>query len=244
VSVAGDSAAVAGGLAPMLARHGLEVDFLVECDTGNARTGVQTPDEAAELAQLVARLDGLRFAGLMTYPTLPESGPWLRAAREAIERAGLSVERVSGGGTPTARQTHEVDEVTELRPGTYVYGDRSCIANGSVAVADCALRVLATVVSVPTPTRAILDAGSKALTSDLAAGATGYGLLVEHPEAEVYKLNEEHGHVEVSGCEVGERITVIPNHACVTVNMYDEIAMHRGGDVVETLRIAARGKLR
>jgi D-serine deaminase-like pyridoxal phosphate-dependent protein len=244
VSVVGDSAAVASGLAPVLAREGLEVDFLVECDTGNARTGVQSPEEAAELAALVARLDGLRFAGLMTYPTLPESGPWLRAAREAVEREGLAVERISGGGTSTARQTHEVAEVTEVRPGTYIYGDRACIANGSVPLEDCGLRVIATVVSTPTATRAILDAGSKTLTSDLAAGTTGYGYLVEHPEAEVYKLNEEHGHVEVSGCEVGERVTIVPNHACGAVNMHDEIVFHRGGEIVETLSIAARGKLR
>jgi D-serine deaminase-like pyridoxal phosphate-dependent protein len=244
VSVVGDSAAVANGLAPVLAREGLEIEFLVECDTGNARTGVQTPDEAAELAALVARLDGLRFGGLMTYPTLPESGPWLRAAREAVERAGLAVERVSGGGTPTLRQTHEVGQVTEVRPGTYIYGDRACIANGSVPLEDCALRVLATVVSTPTPTRAILDAGSKTLTSDLATGATGYGFLIEHPEAEVYKLNEEHGHVEVAGCEVGERVTIVPNHACATVNLHDEVVFHRGGEVVETLPVAARGKIR
>jgi D-serine deaminase-like pyridoxal phosphate-dependent protein len=244
VSVVGDSAAVAHGLAPVLAREGLEVDFLVECDTGNARTGVQTPEDAAELAALVARLDGLRFAGLMTYPTLPESGPWLRAAREAVERRGLAVERISGGGTPTARRTHEVGEVTEVRPGTYVYGDRACIANGSVPLEDCALRVIATVVSTPTPARSILDAGSKTLTSDLAAAVTGYGYLVEHPEAEVYKLNEEHGHVQVSGCKVGERVTIVPNHACGTVNMHDEVVFHRGGEVVETLPVAARGKVR
>jgi D-serine deaminase-like pyridoxal phosphate-dependent protein len=243
VGVVGDSATVATGLSVVLARHGLEVDFLVECDTGNERTGVQTPEAAAELASLVANLDGLRFAGLMTYPTLPESGPWLRTARDLIERAGLDVERISGGGTPTARQTHVVGEVTELRPGTYVYGDRACIANGSVPLEDCALRVLATVVSRPTPGRAILDAGSKTLTSDIAAGATGHGFLVEHPEAEVYKLNEEHGHVEVSGCTVGERVTIVPNHACGTVNMHDEIVFHRGGEIVETLPVAARGKL-
>src|SRR5438445_6156222 len=88
MGVAGDSAAVATGLAGVLARHGVEVDFLVECDTGFARTGVQSPEEAAELAALVERLEGLRFVGLMTYPTLPESGPWLRAAREATVRAG------------------------------------------------------------------------------------------------------------------------------------------------------------
>jgi D-serine deaminase-like pyridoxal phosphate-dependent protein len=180
----------------------------------------------------------------MTYPTLPESGPWLRAAREAVERRGLAVERISGGGTPTARRTHEVGEVTEVRPGTYVYGDRACIANGSVPLQDCALRVIATVVSTPTPARSILDAGSKTLTSDLAAAVTGYGYLVEHPEAEVYKLNEEHGHVEVSGCKVGERVTIVPNHACGTVNMHDEVVFHRGGEVVETLPVAARGKVR
>ena len=248
VSVVGDSATVASGLSTVLARHGLEVDFLVECDTGNERTGVQTPEAAAQLAVLVDSLDGLRFAGLMTYPTLPESGPWLRTARESIERAGLTVEKVSGGGTPTAHQTHLVGAVTELRPGTYVYGDRACIANGSVPLADCALRVIATVVSRPTPDRAILDAGSKTLTSDLAVGATGYGLVVEHPEAEVYKLNEEHGMVDVSRCarppEVGDRVTIVPNHACTAANLHDEVVLHRGGEIVATLRTAARGLVR
>jgi D-serine deaminase-like pyridoxal phosphate-dependent protein len=247
IGVVGDSAVVATGLAGALARHGLEVEFLVECDTGFARTGVQSPEEAAELAALVSRLEGLRFAGLMTYPTLPESGPWLRAAREAIERAGLAVERVTGGGTPTARRTHEVDEVTELRVGTYVYGDRACIANGSVPLEDCALHIVATVVSRPTRERAILDAGSKTLTSDAAVGATGYGLLLEHPQAEIYNLNEEHGYVDVSACEhppeVGDRVTIVPNHACATVNMHDRVRVHRGGDIVGALPIAARGKV-
>jgi D-serine deaminase-like pyridoxal phosphate-dependent protein len=248
MSVVGDSATVAEGLSGVLARNGTEVDFLVECDTGFGRTGVQSPEEAAELAALVARLDGLRFAGLMTYPTLPESGPWLRAAREAIERRGLSVESVSGGGTPTARKTHEIGEVNEVRVGTYVYGDRACIANGSVPLEDCALRVLATVVSRPTRERAILDAGSKTLTSDLAIGVTGHGLLVEHPGAEVYALNEEHGYVDLSGCErppaVGDRVTVVPNHACATANMHDEVVVHRGGEIVAALPTAARGKVR
>jgi D-serine deaminase-like pyridoxal phosphate-dependent protein len=248
IGVVGDSAPVASGLSTVLARHGLEVDFLVECDTGNERTGVQTPEAAAELAALVDGLDGLRFAGLMTYPTLPESGPWLRTATELIERAGLTVDRVSGGGTPTAHRTHLVDAVTELRPGTYVYGDRACIANGSVPLEDCALRVIATVVSRPTPGRAILDAGSKTLTSDLAIGATGHGLLVEHPEAEVYKLNEEHGMVDVSRCarppEVGDRVTIVPNHACTAANLHDEIVLHRGSEIVATLRTAARGLVR
>jgi D-serine deaminase-like pyridoxal phosphate-dependent protein len=248
ISTVGDSAAVANGLSSVLAQHGAEVGFLVECDTGNGRTGVQTPEEAAELAELVDALPGLRFAGLMTYPMPPESAAWLRAARELIEAAGLTVDCVSVGGTPTAMQTHAVDGVTELRPGTYVYGDRACIANGSVRLTDCALRVIATVVSRPVPGRAILDAGSKTLTSDLAAGAAGHGLLVEHPEADVYLLNEEHGMVDVSRCasppQVGDRVTIVPNHACTTANLHDEVVMHRGGEIVETLRVAARGLVR
>lgn len=248
MTVVGDSAAVAEGLAPVLARHGVEVDFLVECDTGLGRTGVQSPEEAAELAALVDGLEGLRFAGLMTYPSLPETAPWLRAARAAVEARGISSGRVSGGGTPTAGRTHELGVVDELRVGTYIYGDRACIANGSMVLDDCALRVVATVVSRPTPQRAIIDAGSKTLTSDLALGATGLGLLVEYPTAEIYALNEEHGYVDVSRChpppEIGDRVTIVPNHACTTANMHDEIVMHRGGEVVETLPTAARGKVR
>jgi D-serine deaminase-like pyridoxal phosphate-dependent protein len=248
MTVVGDSAAVAEGLSPVLARRGVEVDFLVECDTGLGRTGVQSPEEAAALAELVDGLEGLRFAGLMTYPSLPETAPWLLAAREAIEARGLSVERVSGGGTPTAERTHELGVVDELRVGTYIYGDRACIANGSVPLDDCALRVVATVVSRPTRERAIIDAGSKTLTSDLAVDATGLGLLVEYPDAEVYALNEEHGYVDVSRCEpapeIGDRVTIVPNHACTTANMHDEIVLHRGGEVVETLPTAARGKVR
>ncbi len=250
LSVVGDSPIVAHNLSPALALEGAEVDFLVECDTGFRRTGVQSPAEAADLAELVDSLPGLRFAGLMTYPTVRESGPWLRAAREEVERRGLRVERVSAGGTPTAFINHEVGEVTEVRAGTYVYGDRSCIANGTVSLEDCALRVRATVASRPTRDRAILDCGSKTLTNDPAeeAASGGHGLIVEHPEAIIYTLSEEHGHVDVSACpagpEVGDVVTVVPNHACGCTNMHDEVVVHRVGRIVGFWPVAARGKLR
>jgi D-serine deaminase-like pyridoxal phosphate-dependent protein len=250
VSVAGDSAAVADCLSDALAREGLEVDFLVECDTGFRRTGVQTPGDAAELAERVDSLPGLRFAGLMTYPTLPESGDWFRAARREIEGRGLAVERVSGGGTPGFRSTHEVGEVNEVRCGTYVYGDRGCVANGVMPMEDCALRVRATVVSRPTRGRAILDVGTKTLTSDaVEADVGGFGYVVEYPEADVYSLHEEHGHVDVSRCadggpDVGEAVTIVPNHSCGCTAMHDEVVAHRGGRVVGVWPVAARGKLR
>ncbi len=246
----GDSEVVARSLSETLSRHGLTVDFLVECDTGFRRTGVSTPAEAAALARRVDSLPGLRFAGLMTHPTVGESGPWLRAAREEIERSGLPVERVSGGGTATAFRTHEIGEVTEIRAGTYVYGDRACIANGTVPLEDCALRVRATVVSRPTGDRAILDAGSKTLTSDRVAGADdgAFGLIVEYPDARIYALSEEHGHVDVGSCprppEIGETVTIVPNHACGTTNLHNEVVVHRGGEVVGTWPVAARGRVR
>ncbi len=250
ISVVGDSEEVARGLSPVLAEAGTEVGFLVECDTGFERTGVQTPERAAVLAALVASLPGLRFEGLMTYPTLPGTGPFVREAIAAIEARGLTVRVVSAGGTPGFFANHEVPEITEVRAGTYVYGDRSCIANGSVPLEDCALRIRATVASRPTETRGILDCGSKTLTNDPAekTDAGGHGLIVEYPGARIYALSEEHGHVDLSACDakpsLGEVVTIVPNHACGCVNMHDEVVVHRGGRIVGTWPVAARGKLR
>lgn len=135
-----------------------------------------------------------------------------------------------------------------MRAGTYVYGDRACVANGSVPLGDCAAIVRATVVSRPTRERVILDAGSKALTNDLAQGVSGFGHLPELPEAAVYRLDEEHGYVDVTVCPnppaVGDRVSVLPNHACGVTNLHDEAVVHRGGVVVDVWPIAARGKLR
>lgn len=248
VGVTADSAAILDGLSRALAAARAEADVLVDCDTGYGRTGVRTPAEAAALALRAASLPGLRFRGLATYPSTPAGAARLRDAVAAVERAGLRVERVSGGGTPLAARTHELGVVTELRVGTYVYGDRASAANGSVARDDCALHVVATVVSRPDGERAIVDAGSKALSTDLAAGVAGYGQLLEHPDAQLVQLSEEHGWLDVGGCprppELGEVVTILPNHACVVTNLFDEVVVHRSGEVVEAWPVAARGLLR
>src|SRR2546430_8022350 len=165
LSVAADSVAVARGLSQALVSAGAEAGFLVECDTGFARTGVQTPKEAAELAELVDELPGLRFDGLMTYPTLPGTGPALRAVIGEINSRGLEVRTVSAGGTPTFFTNHEVPEITEVRAGTYIYGDRGRIGDGTVPLEDSALRVRDTVVTTPTADSRILDCRKKTLTS-------------------------------------------------------------------------------
>lgn len=245
-----DSVAVLQGLSRAAVRHGVTIECLVDCDTGFKRTGVQSPDAAAELASAVHQLPGLKLGGLFTHPVTPQVEPWLRDAREQIEARGLNVQVVSGGGTPGAFRAHENAALTELRVGNYVYGDRRCLIEGTHVLDQCALRVVATVVSRPTPDRAILDAGSKTLTSDLAPGAADklFGLVVEYPDATVRWLYEEHGIVDLTDCDarpaLGERVTLVPNHSCGATNLHDIVAFHRGGDGVELTEIEARGQVR
>lgn len=135
---------------------------------------------------------------------------------------------------------------TEYRPGTYIYNDRSLIAYGSCAIDDCALTVLATVVSTPTPGRCIVDAGSKALTSDL-MGLDGHGLVPDYPDLALRGLSEEHGAmIAPAGTArpaLGERLRIIPNHACVVSNLFDEVFLIRGDIVEARVPVAARGRV-
>lgn len=249
VAVAADSEASVRELSAALTNRGAESGVLIDCDTGFRRTGVQTPVAAAELAELVEQLPGVRFDGLFTHPTPPD-GTWLAEARREIRRRGLDVGRISVGGTAHAFRTHELPEATELRVGTYVYGDRACVANGTAELEDCALRVRATVVSLPTRNRAILDAGSKTLTSDRAAGCDPdtMGLVVEYPEARVTRLYEEHAVVDLDGSTagpaLGEVITIVPNHVCGVVNLHDKVEIHRGGVGLGTWAVDGRGRSR
>jgi D-serine deaminase-like pyridoxal phosphate-dependent protein len=244
LSVTTDSAAVARGLSDAARRAGLSLTVLVECDTGAHRCGVQSPHEAAELARAVAGLPGLRFGGLMTYPTSQSLDDFVRETRALLKHDKIHIERVSGGGTPCMWEVHTHPELTEHRAGIYVYGDRLTMRSGAVTLDTCALTVHTTVVSRPTPERGILDAGSKSLSMDL-HGLDGYGYICEYPEAKIYALSEEHAHVDFSAYErrpeIGERLTVIPNHCCVVTNLFDEVIGARGDQVQATWKVAARG---
>jgi D-serine deaminase-like pyridoxal phosphate-dependent protein len=247
VSVTADSAFVIRGLSDSAQQAGLTLTVLVECDTGLQRCGVQTPQQAAELARLIQQLPNLHFGGLMTYPTSEQTEPFVRETRALLVNDGLQIKRVSGGGTPAMWQVHEHPEVTEHRAGIYVYGDRLTLRSGAVTLDTCALKVHTTVVSRPTPERGILDAGSKSLSSDL-HGLDGYGYICEYPEAKIYALSEEHGHVDFSACEhkpeIGERLTVIPNHCCTVTSLFDEVVGARGDQVEVIWQVAARGAVR
>lgn len=244
MSVTADSDVVIQGLSQAMSQAGLELPVLVECDTGAGRCGVQTPEEAAELAKLIDRLPGLRFGGFMTYPNSPRLDPFVQAAKKLL--GGMPVERVSGGSTPLMWQAHTHKELTEHRAGMYIYGDRYTLKSGAMQLDDVALHVIATVVSRPTATRGILDSGSKTLSSDL-LGLEDHGYILEYPEAKLVALSEEHGTVDFSACDhapaIGERVTVIPNHCCPVVNLFNEIVGVRNSQVEVTWPVAGRGAL-
>jgi D-serine deaminase-like pyridoxal phosphate-dependent protein len=243
-----DNEVVARGLSEAAVSHGGEVPFLLECDTGFGRNGVQSPEAALDLARIAMKLPRLRFEGLMTFPTRdPDTRQFLTRALELFKQAGIAVPVVSGGGTPAIFRAQDVPMLTEHRAGTYIYNDVMTVASGAATWSDCAMQVRATVVSRPTEARAVIDAGTKVLTSDQ-YHVKGYGHLMEYPEAVVTGLSEEHGIVDLSGCpdrpKVGDVVSVVPNHCCVVSNMVDEVYGVRDGKVEVTWPVAARGTVR
>jgi len=247
ISVTGDSEVTIRGYIEAARNAGLTLPVLVEFDTGLGRCGVQTPQEAADLARMIAAASHLQFGGLMTYPSNEQTGGFVVETRRLLAQDGIPVESVSAGGSPIMWQAHTFAEVTEHRAGTYVYGDRSLLNAGVMTQDQVAFHLIATVVSRPTADRAVLDAGSKALSSDPARGATGFGLLLEYPDARLEKLSEEHGWVDLSACtqkpQVGERVTILVNHCCVANNLFNQVVGHRRGEVEVIWPIAARGLL-
>jgi D-serine deaminase-like pyridoxal phosphate-dependent protein len=247
LAVAIDDLAVARALSEVFADAADPLRVLVECDTGAGRMGTPTPAATVELAQAIAGLPGLWFEGLMTYPITDETARFVEATLTKLDRAGLRAHTVSTGGTPAYPRAHTVPGVTEHRAGTYVFNDRATVAAGVADWDDCAMRIRTTVVSRPAPDRAILDAGSKTLSSDL-LGQTGYGRIVEYPEAVIARLNEEHGIVDLAACarrpDVGEIVSIIPNHTCVVTNLHDALVGVRDGRAEVVWPVAARGAVR
>ncbi len=244
ISVVADSDYTVRGYAQAAQRAGLEFAVRVEFDTGMHRCGVGTPEQAATLARLIAGSPGLRFEGLMTFPQNAASDDFVRETRRLLQSEGIAIGCVSYGGTPGMWEAHLRSEVTEYRAGTYVYGDRSILASGAMTPDQIAFTVITTVVSRPTDDRGILDGGSKTFSSDM-SGMRGHGLILEYPEARFYAMSEEHGNVDFSECshkpEIGERVTVIPNHCCPVSNLFDRVVAVRDGAVEVTWPVAARG---
>jgi len=258
--VALDSPEAVAALAAAARDHDRTVAVLVEVDLGMGRVGVGSPEALVDLARRVAATSPLRFEGVAFYPghlrdtTESSESGWQRlctdlgARLEALDRAGLAPATVSGGSTPTAWRSHELLGLNEMRPGTYVYNDRATVVAGAAGRDDCALTVLATVVSTAVAGQVVVDAGTKSLGREPRGGDGdwGFGELLDRPEVRVRAMSEEHGILDLSTTSwrprVGDRVRIIPNHVCIVTHLFDEVAGVRGDAVVERWAVAARGR--
>ena len=250
ITVCADNPVTLAAYAEAASAAGQPIGVVVECDTGRKRAGVETAREAVELARIIKETPELQFRGFLFYPTEQSWAATQRfydEANEGVRALGLEPKIVSTGGTPNLAHLGELRGATEHRAGTYIFNDRMMLACGAAGLDDCAITVVATVVSRAGPERGILDAGSKTLTSDTGGLNDGFGLILEHPQAKIKGFAEEHGFLDLSRSNtrpsVGDVVRIVPNHVCVVVNMVDQLIAVRGGEIVDVLPVAARGKL-
>lgn len=262
LTVALDSERTVEPLAITAASAGVTIDILAELNVGMNRCGLALPSDILSLAQIIDRTAGVRFAGLNLYPGHIWNRPAEQEAhlRRVDEHAsaviallaehGMSCEVVSGGSTPTAFQSHLIPSLTEIRPGTYVFNDRNTVDSGACTLEDCALQVLVTVVSTAVEGWIVVDSGSKTLSSDRLISGDGqyHGLITNDPAMQLERLSEEHGQINLEKAKlrprIGDRLSIVPNHVCATVNLHDRIWYHRKGDVLGSWTVAARGCVR
>jgi D-serine deaminase-like pyridoxal phosphate-dependent protein len=245
ISVAVDSETTARGISDGSLRYGGEVRTYIELDTGSKRCGVQSPAEAQDLARKISDLPGIDFQGVLTYPSRIEIQPFLQETVERITSDGIPVNVVSGGGTGAEEVSKEIG-CTETRAGSYVWEGLTRI-KGREELSDerCPLRILTTVVSRPTSNRLIIDGGMKTFCS---YPPVPYGYCVEHPELKIVGMSIEHGHVDTSESshtfQVGERLTWIPLHQEMALNLHDELVGYRGEQIEVVWPVWGRGKVK
>jgi D-serine deaminase-like pyridoxal phosphate-dependent protein len=260
-----DSLEVAEGLSAVGAKIGKRLRVYLEVDCGVGRCGVPTDERVLPYAEAIAKMKGVELVGILAWggqaysahtPTerkqigTLEGEIGVRVAKMVREHLGAEVPEVSIGATPSAEFSAFVEGVTEIRPGSYVFGEINHIGTGCVTPQECSATVLTTIFSRPRPDHALCDAGSKGLIAEASHwdDYPGYGYVLDHhPNVVVHRLNEEHGWLKVSGAsqslKIGDRLRIIPNHTCPTVNLYDELVLHRGDEVLQTISVAARGKV-
>ena len=271
LSIIVDDVGVARGWSEAMQRAGRRLDVLVKVDVGFHRCGVD-PHAATTIDHIrtIAALPGLRFCGLLSHAgqayaaetpfaleaIAREEIRLLTMLKDRLEASGLTVDEVSVGSTPTARFIGDQPGVTEMRPGNYVFFDRTQVGLGAASWETCAMTVLASVVSRPAPNRVVFDAGSKTLTSDGVRGFTptsGHGAVFRAgataPDGsiQIERLSEEHAVARVPpDCDlrIGDRVRIVPNHACVVTNLAEDLLFVRGEAIEGEIRVDARGRNR
>ena len=262
ISVGLDSVAAAAKLSDVFAALGLNVEYLIEINSGLNRCGVLPGKEAVDLFQAINTLPALRFKGIFTHAgqvygadsfseveeiSVQESNIMASTA-QAFAEVGTSPDIVSVGSTPTMKVWQGHEGVNEIRPGNYIFHDGIQMSLGAATLQECALSILATVISRPAPERAVIDGGSKAFSSDRGAHgkemASGFGLVLGK-KITLARLSEEHGIMTLDPAvdlEIGDKVRIVPNHACAVMNLFDRAYGLRDGNVMEEFKIAARGK--
>jgi len=260
ISVGVDSVNVAQPISDSAKKRGVKIPVIIKVDTGLHRIGVPHGEPAVELAKKIDKMAGLVFGGIYTHEghayglTEPnqakslalEAGQMMIQTAEMIRKAGIEVKTISVGSTPTARISCTINGITEVRPGTYIFNDYFEMRLGVATENDCALTILATVISVPADERAVIDAGTKSFTSDKAQAFGVYGLIKGMPDVSLVRAYEEHGVLNTpkNKFRVGDKVEIIPNHVCPAVNLFDELVALRNDKVEAIWKVSARGKLK
>jgi D-serine deaminase-like pyridoxal phosphate-dependent protein len=257
-----DSPEVARGLGELGTRSGHPMEIYVEVDTGHHRMGRSAGAPTVELVRELAGIDGLEILGLLSHAghaygaidladrerVIDREIDDLVMTRQLLAELGLELGEISVGSTPTARMEMTHPGVTEVRPGTYVFNDTAMMYLGVATAETCAAHILATVVGRPTRERFVIDAGTKCFTSD-GVGRPGWIQVVGRPDLTMDFITEEHGvgHLDPDfgdHLSIGDKLLLIPPHACPVVNLFDWAYGHREGQVTEELRVASRGMVR
>jgi D-serine deaminase-like pyridoxal phosphate-dependent protein len=261
ITVSTDSLTVAKGLSDLGESIKSKIPIYVDVNSGLNRCGLEPGEETALLVEEIQQLSGVVVTGLMTHAghaygmtgreaigrIAEQEAEALISTQKLLFRKGINIKEMSVGSTPTAKYIGEIEDITETRPGAYVFGDGIQLSCGIITEEECALYVLATVVSMPQKGMLIIDSGSKTFSSDLNPHRQGYGILKNHPEVYIEKLSEEHGVVkfpEHMSFSVGDQLKFLPNHCCTATNLHDTLAGVKEGQFERSIRIDARGKIR
>lgn len=258
IIVSTDNVEIATGLSELGQSLGCKIPLYIDVNTGLNRCGMEPGEETAALVKRIARLPGVEVIGLMTHggyaygqATLAglqyaakQETEGLVQTKQMLEREGIHIAEISVGSTPTSKFIGEQNGVTEMRPGAYVYGDGMQLSTGIITLEECALSVMATVVSVPRKGTVIIDAGSKTFSSDLNPHRPGYGVLKDNFDVYIERVSEEHGIVRVPehmSFQIGDILQFLPNHCCATTNLHNYLSGIRIGRLEQKIQVDARG---
>jgi len=261
VIVSIDSVEAARGLSELGHAIGKTIKLYVDVNTGLNRCGKEPGEETAQLIEQIVSLPHIHVTGLMTHggfaygKTTPEKireaaiveAEGLVSTKQLLAQRGIEIEEISVGSTPTSKFVGDVEGVTEIRPGAYPFGDLGQLAIGSITAEECAMHVLATVVSTPRPGTAIIDAGSKTFSSDASVHVPGFGAARDYPGVYVERLSEEHGILRLPEgvtFNIGDQLLFTPNHCCTVTNLHNELQGVRGNRPDRMITVDARGKIR